>query len=542
MSGKDEVVRAVLSGFWNNGIAAYECNSPDLPDIIVADPKWGMIAIFLRSSDDADSLLDSASTQLKAIKALKSELGRVARGAAIQSVSIKVSSENIEKIVKNPQLSLTVNLENKFEPVVPPGEKESELFAEVARLFDSTLYFESAVRSRPEETYSQKLERSGRRFKLDREQAALAQVISDGTHLVTGVAGSGKTLVLISKARKMSKLHPNWRIRMVCYNNVLKPYLQDKLGHNSGVEVSTFYELIKEMGHRFRMVDSTEEIAQRDLRNLGHVFPQFDALLVDEGQDFHKAWLTYLEKLVRKDRGGVTIAGDAGQSIYRASMMESISDLTSTMCLETPYRSTAQIMNFVSYLVPELKIANSDMGPAGEVPSLVYVAEQKDMTDLVGAIAKDIEHLVSQNSDLNLGQVAILCSRKHDIFKLQKAGLHEIVASTTFGGKIQVISKLEPQAFDPNNSRIKLMTMHSAKGLEFDHVFLVGLESVAKDYQQLPSNYLDLSDLREARVNLVAPTRAKETLTVYYSADNVFIRNLYDHPESYARRSYPEDY
>ena len=56
------------------------------------------------------------------------------------------------------------------------------------------------------------------------------------------------------------------------------------------------------------------------------------------------------------------------------------------------------------------------------------------------------------------------------------------------------------------------MTVHSAKGLEFDHVFIIGLEEGLFPH----SNSLDNADEveEERRLCYVAVTRAKKTLTL----------------------------
>jgi len=66
-----------------------------------------------------------------------------------------------------------------------------------------------------------------------------------------------------------------------------------------------------------------------------------------------------------------------------------------------------------------------------------------------------------------------------------------------------------------DNDNVKLMTMHNAKGLEFEHVFVVGLE------EELLPHIRSMQDERaieeERRLLYVAITRAKSTVTLTYS-------------------------
>ncbi|MFX1435380.1 MAG: NERD domain-containing protein, partial [Promethearchaeota archaeon] len=60
---------------------------------------------------------------------------------------------------------------------------------------------------------------------LDKEQERLARELGEGHRLMFGVAGSGKTVLLIARARILAKRHPNWRILVLCYNKRLKMLL-----------------------------------------------------------------------------------------------------------------------------------------------------------------------------------------------------------------------------------------------------------------------------------------------------------------------------
>lgn len=74
--------------------------------------------------------------------------------------------------------------------------------------------------------------------------------------------------------------------------------------------------------------------------------------------------------------------------------------------------------------------------------------------------------------------------------------------------EISLISDVEEYKDDPN--RISLMTVHSVKGLEFDHVFVVGMEEGIFPHI---NSLIDNSELEEERrLCYVAITRAKDDL------------------------------
>ena len=71
--------------------------------------------------------------------------------------------------------------------------------------------------------------------------------------------------------------------------------------------------------------------------------------------------------------------------------------------------------------------------------------------------------------------------------------------------------------YNPGAESVKLMTMHSSKGLEFPVVFLPCL-------QAMPTASVDVAD--EAKLLYVAMTRAMERLVLTHHADSVFVRRL----------------
>ena len=76
--------------------------------------------------------------------------------------------------------------------------------------------------------------------------------------------------------------------------------------------------------------------------------------------------------------------------------------------------------------------------------------------------------------------------------------------------EISLVSDVEEYKDDPN--RISLMTVHSVKGLEFNHVFLIGLEEGIFPHM---NSLMESSDVEEERrLMYVAITRAKDDLYI----------------------------
>jgi superfamily I DNA/RNA helicase len=71
--------------------------------------------------------------------------------------------------------------------------------------------------------------------------------------------------------------------------------------------------------------------------------------------------------------------------------------------------------------------------------------------------------------------------------------------------------------FDPLHDSVKVMTLHSSKGLEFSVVAIAGLG-------QLPYKQDDIA--AEARLLYVGMTRATDRLLMTTSSDSVFVQRL----------------
>lgn len=87
----------------------------------------------------------------------------------------------------------------------------------------------------------------------------------------------------------------------------------------------------------------------------------------------------------------------------------------------------------------------------------------------------------------------------------------------------------DADAFNPNAGKVALMTLHAAKGLEFDHVYIIGLEEGVLPHQRsIDGAPEDIEE--ERRLLFVGITRAKKTLTLTFARHRVlrgqFIRSM----------------
>jgi len=81
-------------------------------------------------------------------------------------------------------------------------------------------------------------------------------------------------------------------------------------------------------------------------------------------------------------------------------------------------------------------------------------------------------------------------------------------------GKLALMDMLDRNADDKDGDSVQLMTLHAAKGLEFPHVFLVGMEEeILPHRNSLEGDALE----EERRLCYVGITRARQTLTLSYA-------------------------
>ncbi len=151
---------------------------------------------------------------------------------------------------------------------------------------------------------------------------------------------------------------------------------------------------------------------------------------------------------------------------------------------------------------------------------------------------------------LRTGYVEMLESKDTEENKTRLENIRELKSSIqgyvdnspnpTLAGFLEEIALYtDLETYNENDDAAVLMTMHSAKGLEFPHVFLVGFEDGLFPGMRAIGEREEMEE--ERRLCYVAITRAKQTLTITYARQ----RMLYGHTNaalsSRFLREIPED-
>ena len=337
--------------------------------------------------------------------------------------------------------------------------------------------------------------RSELRVTLDAEQASAALDDVRDVLLVRGPAGSGKSLILAARARWLAEKHPSWRIQMLCFNNALVPYLRSLVEDYPMVSVTTIGKFAAGNGHRLSFTD--EASARRDLDRVRESIDlTVDALLIDEWQDFLPAWTEYALTTLFPGRGGAVVVADPQQSLYRDEVP--LSGLNghdvATVELNRPYRSTKQVLQTVQALHPGFHINGWEQAPDGEPVELIWA---ESALEQARAVAQDLTWLAQDGRPWS--DMGVLVTQKWMIRPVARA-LHEA------GVPHETIGKGQASTFPLRSNRVKLMTVHAAKGLEFGVAALLGLEHLKDPSESATTEDDRQARTRTARVGLVGPT------------------------------------
>ena len=390
---------------------------------------------------------------------------------------------------------------------------------------------------------------------LDLQQEKAAKQMGEGHRVLSGVAGSGKTLILTARARWLAENNPDFRILITCYNVTLAAYIRSVVkdsessngsgSDNAGtIEALHFHGWAKKLaGSLPRYGDGLSDdevddaISEKVLEALeANPELRYDAVLVDEAHIMHPSWFRALKAALRDpEDGSLLIVNDASQKLRRRKRFSwasvGVRAQGRTRKLQKNYRNTKQVLSSAWQVLSSLADAEPDSDDtfpvvtpeaserSGSPPRLIIAQQPQAIASLA---------LTACAQELNQGYAA------KDIALLYRYGtgrcahriqsLQQLAPSTLYGEELYWVTRDQAakQNYAAQNPGIRLLTTQSALGLEFKSVYLLWAEDFDRALQDVDSER-QLENLREL---YVAMTRAQDQLTLLCSASSALGHRL----------------
>lgn len=324
---------------------------------------------------------------------------------------------------------------------------------------------------------------------LDDVQMQLLQRRINRSMVVSGCAGSGKSILALWKAKQIQELQDNSSYKFIVFTKALNQYMSDGI-RSVGLDDDNFYY------HK---------------QWQKHGCPAADYIIVDEIQDFECEEIAEFKAAARR---AFFFWGDSAQSIYHnLKNTPNILAIASEAQIEPEklhfnYRLPKNIARFAAPLIDDEDLVSKcrKEGAKEDIPRILRYATFEQQLDAV----------MQQIQNRHIEDAAIMFPTN----KMVKRAYNYL---TSKGHLIE--AKFEDED-DFRNSQMdldfesdnpKLMTYHSSKGLQFEAVFLPACD-VDGDFYRTPL--------------YVAITRSYRYLFIMYSSSlsrffDVIPKNLY---------------
>ncbi len=376
---------------------------------------------------------------------------------------------------------------------------------------------------------------------MDMQQEQLARSLGDGHRVIHGVAGSGKTMILAYRSVHLAKIATK-PILVLCYNRSLAARLRQIIaerGISDKISVRNFHGWCYDMVATYHLPRPPRNASPEEA--MGHLITttidgvekghvpraQYAGILIDEGHDFEPDWFRLVVQMLDPATNALLVLYDDAQSIYRNGEKRKFSFSSvgiqakgRTTILRLNYRNTAEVLavarSFAHDLLTAREADDDDVpqvrpetaGRHGAYPELLRCDSSREEQDLlVTRIRQEIENGRSP------GDMAIVY-RHVPLAREIEATLRRNGLAFSSG-----ITREGRDTLFASNDTIKVVSMHSSKGLEFPVVLIPGLGD-------LPKSGDDPAD--EARLLYVAMTRALDRLIMMHSQTSDFSRRIHD--------------
>ncbi|MCY6356522.1 AAA family ATPase [Clostridium sp. ZS2-4] len=346
-----------------------------------------------------------------------------------------------------------------------------------------------------------------------------------GSKKIKGVAGSGKTLVLAQRAVNANIRTKN-KILILMNNETLKNYIYRKINsireefNPADFEINNYHRFIKfQLNNLAIPFNWDSNFGCQELTNYLEAakerIEKYDAIFIDEIQDYKLEWLRVVKKYFLKEGGEYVVFGDEKQNIYMRRLEENKTSQTNVMgawnVLEQSFRLPMKLAALA------IKFQKKFLSSKYNLDDINTFNIQRTMWDDVGIIEyfyferfdldesfKKIYSIISKN-DIKSDEVCIIGTSIEKLKKLDsyiriegdfeteiafeseeeynkvKEGLvnnfENIIEESKYNKllkrEIKRIRESRKYNFKIQSSKIKLAAIEDFKGLEIDNLILI---------------------------------------------------------------------
>lgn len=332
--------------------------------------------------------------------------------------------------------------------------------------------------------------------------------------IIEGVAGSGKTLLAMQRARSFAAKHK--AVLFTCFNAELAKWIREEmagdLAENGGkITVQNFHRFASDL---CRAADVDFTVNQQDAArwwdekapdllaeaalDLHGGTPPFDAMVVDEAQDFSPSWWDALEYLCDR-KGSVWAFLDKAQSLRRDPVEPPLAGAF-RVSLDVNCRNTRRIV-VCANVATKVESEPFELAPLGRPPKLIV---PQTPTAISGLVQQEIRALLKEHR-LEPQQIAI-------IGPASKA--KGPLASVT---SIDGVTLVDDASLWREGKGVLCSTARSFKGLEADVVIICDFSGLGSLFT-VSDLYVALTRARSHLIIVVHDRAAKESLDAALAA------------------------
>jgi hypothetical protein len=362
----------------------------------------------------------------------------------------------------------------------------------------------------------------GTDIELTNQQLKYSRPVQNKKQILHGVPGSGKTLVLAQRAASVAS--EGKKVLILTFNITLWHYVRDQVNRArfafdwTNIEIRHFHEfcwnyfsengVAREKGsngdHYYRVV-VPRKVMKHMSEGLNVRKRQYDAILIDEGQDYEELWYEALEMFL-SPRGQVLYVVDERQNIYGRDLtwttrrLEVLPELKQSFRLPSP--AIEQANRFASLFLTGISIEPIQLAlPFDQRQSHLFWRNVTGFDDAASRVEIAVDWLRTKRK-IHVADIVILVPNHiMGLSLVERFERRNIKVNHVF--EEDDGDKRHKRAFWMLDSRLKMSTIHSFKGWELVNVILLTPDTGGDEVENLDN------------IIYTALTRTRENLIVF---------------------------